>query len=114
MRRRLVSDGFMSALEPYLQDMFNKADQGHETDCAGNGVVTFDEIVENVDGVDGSHIDHIIFSAVDGNDDGKVTYDEFKQFVQTLLKYQLGDDATTDTHSPEAIANAIQMLLLSG
>ena len=112
--RLYVTDSFMDALEPYLLEMFNKADQGIHNDCAGNGQVTFEEIVANVDGVDGSHIDRVLFDYVDTDEDGIVTWDEFKLFCKALLTAQLGADADASQYSPESVANAIKMLLLSG
>jgi len=37
-------------------------------DRDGDGKVTFDEVVANVDGVDGSHADQLLFDVVDAND----------------------------------------------
>ena len=104
----------MDDLEPYLQELFNEMDQGHHEDCAGNGQVTFDEIIANVDGIDGSHIDKIIFDYVDANEDGLITWEEYKQFCKALLTAQLGAEADGSDYDPQAVANAIKLLLLSG
>ena len=53
--------------------MFALADQGGvDGTSAGDGSVTLDEIVANIDGVDGSHADHLLFDTVDA-DDGTIS-----------------------------------------
>eukprot|EP01084_Bolivina_argentea_P165994 288296_1 len=117
--RRLLNgtpgiSGLLSMLEPYLQDMFNKADMGGvgETE-EGDGKVTFDEVANNIDGVDGSHADHVLFDVVDNDDDGYVTFQEFKQFVQYFLMQQLSSGNTSGTPDPASIAQAIQNMIIA-
>ena len=122
IRRRLESthmeeDGLsalLTQLQPYLQDMFNKADLGGvDGQSASDGLVTFDEIVSNVDGVDGSDADQALFNAVDADGDGQVTYQEFATFVQFYLMTQM-HTAGGGNVTPAQIAESVRQLILSG
>ena len=95
--------------------MFNKADLGHDGQAGGDGKVTFDEIVANVDGVDGSDADQALFNVVDADNDGFVTLDEFKQFAQYYLIQQMGaNSGSQEQVSAAHIAEAIRSRILSG
>ena len=93
--------------------MFNKADLGGVDDaCEGDGKVTLNEIISNVEGVD-DDADQALFNAVDANGDGYVTYNEFATFVQLYLMQQMNASNGSNGSALAQIADSIRTLILS-
>ena len=107
-------NALLPLLEPYLQGMFGRADQGGvDGESVGDGMVSLDEVVANIDGVDGNHADHLLFDVVDADDDGYVNYPEFKQFVEYYLEQQMAGSDGTGSVDPAAIAQQIQDMIIN-